>query len=160
TKERLRMGAPPDIATLTPEAPVDLIAIVRKAMAAEREQRYPSARELAADLRRFETGQLVSVRAYGWWEVLWRTMRKHRAVVAVAAIALLALLAVSAVSVRRIVDERNVALSERRAADVARAQADRRGDEMVRVQAATALERDPTAALAWLKQHPSGEALT
>jgi WD40 repeat protein len=160
TKERLRMGAPPDLSGVAPNAPADLIAIVKKAMAPDREHRYPSARELAADLRRFETGQLVSVRAYGWWEVLWRTLRKHRAVVAVAAIALASVVAVAAVSLERIIEERNVAVAARAAADVARTQADRRGDEMVRVQATTALERDPTAALAWLKQHPSSEALT
>jgi WD40 repeat protein/tRNA A-37 threonylcarbamoyl transferase component Bud32 len=159
TKQRLRMGAPPELGSVAPGAPVDLIAIVHKAMAPDRAHRYPSARELAADLRRFETGQLVSVRAYGWWEVLWRALRKNLAVVAVAAIALLSVLAVAGVSLRRIIQERNVAVAARSAADVARVQADRRGDEMVRVQAATALERDPTAALAWLKQHPSSEQL-
>src|SRR5581483_2144 len=106
------------------------------------------------DLRRFETGQLVSVREYAWWQVLWRSTKRHRAAVAVGALALVALAALGLISVQRVVDERNVAQLERKAAEAARAQADRRGDQMVLVQASTALERDPTAALAWLKQHP------
>jgi WD40 repeat protein len=156
---RVMLGPLPDIAEVMPSVPEDLAAIVRKAMAFEVAGRYPSARELAADLRRFETGQLVSVRRYVWWEVPWRQMKRHRAAVAVAATAAVALLGVGGFSVRRVVEERNVALAERKQAEAARAEADRRRDDLVLVQAKSSLERDPTAALAWLKQHPGGDAL-
>ncbi|MEY2935314.1 MAG: hypothetical protein RL033_6063, partial [Pseudomonadota bacterium] len=49
-----------------PQAPADLCAIVGKAMARQLDERYPSAKELAADLRRFLTGHLVSAREYSW----------------------------------------------------------------------------------------------
>ncbi len=58
-----------------PEAPPDLVAIVRKAMAPSPGERYPSARELAADLVRFQTGQLVSAYRYSTRELLRRFVR-------------------------------------------------------------------------------------
>jgi eukaryotic-like serine/threonine-protein kinase len=66
-------GAPPPttgaaipLARLEPRVPRDLLAIVDKAMARQREDRYPSAFELADDLRRYLAGQWVSARRYSW----------------------------------------------------------------------------------------------
>src|SRR5262249_17799223 len=42
-----------------PQVPADLLSIVEKAMARDPRDRYPTAGELAADLRRFEQGQLI-----------------------------------------------------------------------------------------------------
>ncbi len=50
------------LATLEPRAPADLLAIVSRAMAADRAQRYPSAFELADELKRFQGGQLTAAR--------------------------------------------------------------------------------------------------
>jgi tetratricopeptide (TPR) repeat protein len=82
---------PPPVEAREPDAPRDLLAIVRKAMAPRPDDRYPSARELATDLRRFQTGQLVSVQHYSTLELLRRWLSKHRALVAVAAVLTLAL---------------------------------------------------------------------
>ena len=87
-----------------PEAPADLVAIVRKAMAPATGDRYPSARELAADLRRFQTGQLVSAHHYSTRELLRRFVTRHRAALAVASFlsaALVLAVAVGFVAVRR-----------------------------------------------------------
>ncbi len=46
------------------------------------EDRYPSARELAEDLRRFQTGRLVSVHAYSRGTLVRRWLRRYRAPVA------------------------------------------------------------------------------
>ncbi len=54
---------------------------------------YPTAREMAADLKRFQTGQLVSVHRYSARELLERWVRRHRATVMVAAILTVALVA-------------------------------------------------------------------
>ncbi|HEX2572653.1 MAG TPA: protein kinase, partial [Polyangia bacterium] len=127
--------------------PLDLAAIVRKAMARRKEDRYPSALELAEDLRRFQTGQLVSTREYSSLTLLMRWLRRYRAPVTVALGCLLLLLLGGIVSVRRIVVARNLAERER-------ARAEAQSNELLLVEARTSLERDPTTALAWLKNYP------
>jgi tetratricopeptide (TPR) repeat protein len=85
--EALASAADGDVAPVErrePEAPPDLVAIVRKAMAPSPAERYPTALELAADLRRFQTGQLVSAYRYSTRELLRRFVRRHRAAVVVA----------------------------------------------------------------------------
>jgi serine/threonine protein kinase len=87
-----------------PEAPPDLVAIVGKAMAPSPSDRYPTARELAADLVRFQTGQLVSAYRYSTRERLRRFVRRHRAAVLVSTVlsaALVAAVVVGFVAVRR-----------------------------------------------------------
>jgi tetratricopeptide (TPR) repeat protein len=76
-------AAPEPVERREPLAPPDLVAIVRKAMAPAATDRYPSARELAADLRRFQTGQLVSAYRYSTRELLRRFVRRHRTAVLV-----------------------------------------------------------------------------
>jgi len=76
---------PSDLATAAPGVPPDLATIIVKAMATAAEDRYPSARELADDLRRFMTGKLVSAHAYSRRTLLARWVRKHRAAVVVGA---------------------------------------------------------------------------
>ncbi|MCU0304259.1 MAG: serine/threonine-protein kinase [Thermoanaerobaculales bacterium] len=71
---------------LAPAAPPELVAVVAKAMASARDDRYPDAGALAADLRRFATGQLVSVHRYTTGELLRRFVRRHRAEVVVATV--------------------------------------------------------------------------
>ena len=74
-------GAPEPVESFVPDAPQELCAIVRKAMSQARGERYPTAAELAADLRRFETGQLVTVHAYSTRELLARWVRRNRTAV-------------------------------------------------------------------------------
>jgi serine/threonine protein kinase len=52
------------LASLEARLPPDLLAIVDKALAADAARRYPSAFELADDLKRFAGGQLVAARRY------------------------------------------------------------------------------------------------
>ena len=47
-----------------PRAPADLLAIVAKAVARDPKARYPTAFELAEDLKRFQTAELVAARPY------------------------------------------------------------------------------------------------
>ncbi|HSR99657.1 MAG TPA: serine/threonine-protein kinase, partial [Kofleriaceae bacterium] len=122
--ERVARAEVRPLAELAPELPGDLIAIVERAMATEPEQRYASARELAADLRRFQTGQLVGAYAYSRGDLARRFVRRHRAAVALAALFAIVVGAGAAVSVRRIVIEREPATVER-----ARAERERHGAE-------------------------------
>ncbi len=85
-----------------PRAPRDLVTIVHKAMAHDPGDRYASARELVEDLKRFQTGQLVSARDYSAWELVVRWARRHRGPLAIAAAAAMALVVLGALSVVRI----------------------------------------------------------
>jgi WD40 repeat protein len=152
--ERVTGGPPKPLAQVAPTLPPDLVAIVDKAMSRSANDRYDTAKELAADLRRFANGQLVTARTYGTFQLLRRWVSRHRGVVAVAAIAVLALLLSGIGFVRRIVEERNLAQMERERAIGAAAAAESRQAELVRLQAHSSLRRDPTAAVAWIKAYP------
>jgi serine/threonine protein kinase len=77
------------LASLEPRLPADLLAIVDKALAADAARRYPSAFELADDLKRFAGGQLVAARRYSPLTRAGRFAARHPVAVAVAAAALL-----------------------------------------------------------------------
>jgi WD40 repeat protein len=131
---------PTPVEVLQPGIPQDLVAIVRKAMQPRPEDRYPTARELVDDLRHFQTGRVVSARAYSTWALLGRWLARHRAVVGTATLALAILAVIGAVSVQRVVAERN--------------RARRHADQLLLTQARGTLDRDATEALAWLRTYP------
>jgi len=54
---------PPAPAALNPRVPAALDVIVRRAMAKRPDERYPSAREFAADLTRFARGELITLKS-------------------------------------------------------------------------------------------------
>jgi serine/threonine protein kinase/tetratricopeptide (TPR) repeat protein len=96
-----------------PEAPPDLVAIVRKAMAPAPAERYPTAMELAGDLRRFQTGQLVSAYRYSTRDLVRRFLRKHRTAVAVASVLTAALVLAVAIGFLAVRRQARVAEAER-----------------------------------------------
>ena len=69
---------------LNPAVPRDLETIVLKAMAKDPPSRYPTAQELAADLRRFMDDQPVLARRPGVLERTLRWARRHKELVATA----------------------------------------------------------------------------
>jgi serine/threonine protein kinase len=89
----IRQTDPAPVEKLEPGVPRELATIARKSMARDPKQRYPSAKELAEDLRRFQTGQLVSAYSYSGWELVRRWTWKHRAGVAAVALILLTMVA-------------------------------------------------------------------
>ncbi len=115
---------PPRIDAKVSGVPRDLAAIVHTAMAREPARRYPSARELADDLKRFQTGQLVAAHRYSVGMRVRRWLRRHRAAVAVAGLSTLVLVVLGVVGVRRILDERREAERQRRVAERNRADAE------------------------------------
>lgn len=145
---------PPAIETLVPDAPLDLIAIVNKAMSHQVADRYQNARELANELHRYETGQLVGAHSYSLVDLARRWLRRHRPLVAVVGLAVLAFAALSVMGVARIIHERDradqarlVAESQSREAEAARAAAEERADALIIARARDLAHTDPAAAL-------------
>src|SRR5262249_53677845 len=96
-----------------PGAPRDLIAIAQKAMSRKAAARYQTAKELADDLRRFQTGQLVGAHEYTAYTLFRRWLGRNRLPVGIAALMLALLATTLVVSVRRVVRERGVAVAGR-----------------------------------------------
>ena len=146
--EEVLKGPPQPLEERQEGLPEDLLALVRKAMAPAKEERYRTAREFAEDLRRYQTGQLVGAHRYSAGQLVRRWVLRHRAAVSVATAATIALAIFGALAFRQVQTERDVAQRER-------AEALARNDELVLSQARSALETDPTLALAWLKHYSS-----
>ena len=141
-----------------PDVPPELLAIVRKAMAPVRDDRYASAKAFVEDLKRFQTGQMVSAHRYSLWSRLERWTRRHRALVTSAIVALVAVGVVGAVSVARVVRAQHIAEAQRAVAERQRQTAEASANELLLLNARAALQTDPTLALAWLKRYPTDGA--
>jgi eukaryotic-like serine/threonine-protein kinase len=152
--DRVIAGPPAPLAQVADDAPDELADIVAKAMARVPADRYVNATALAEDLRRYQTGKLVSAHTYTAWQLVRKKLAQHRGVVVVAIASAIALAGVGVESFRSVVAERDIARVERERAEDARSNAEERKRELVLVQAETSLRKDPTAALAWLKIHP------
>jgi eukaryotic-like serine/threonine-protein kinase len=146
-------GPPPPLGSAAPGAPADLVAIASAAMARSVDDRLPSARAFADDLRRYLQGQLVRSHRYSAAERALRWMRRHRELSIASAVAASALVVLGAVAVSRIVDERNSADRERRRAEDALRSSRNQGERLILTNARTETERNPTAALGWLQQY-------
>jgi hypothetical protein len=147
-------AAPTPIHELVDGVPPDLSDIVDKALAHDPAVRYQNARELAEDLQRFLTGQLVAAHHYSPREKLVRLIRKNRGVSA----AIAAIILVGTISVVRVVRERDRADAEARRARAAELDATRKGEEKQREteqlilnQARFDVELNPTMAVALIK---------
>jgi eukaryotic-like serine/threonine-protein kinase len=158
--DQVRAGPPRPLAALDPALPHELVAITAKAMAHDAAARYPSARELAEDLRRFATGQLVSAHDYSLGQLVRRWIGRHRSAIAVAATAVVVLAGIAVYSVQRVRDERDEARTQRVVAEQALADARRANEEAARTLAGLHRElgrqeleaADPLRALAHLAQ--------
>ncbi|MBA3455070.1 MAG: serine/threonine protein kinase [Deltaproteobacteria bacterium] len=111
--------------------PPDLVAIVVRAMSLEPADRYPDAGELAEELRRFMTGQLVDAHRYTTLQKIGRFVRKHRAAVTVSALSLVLFTVLGTLAVRQILEQRDAANYERRVADSRRQAAEKLIDRML-----------------------------
>ncbi len=159
--DRVANASPEPIEAREPGVPKELAAIVKKAMAKEPADRYPTAKELAADLRSFQTGQLVSAHHYSRGVLAARWMSRYRKTLGTVALFVAVIAAMGTISLRRVVHERDRAEAQSGRADTERSRAneersvaERRAMELTLVEAKTSLDRDPTASLAWLKTYP------
>ncbi len=116
-----RLARPRPVRVACPEVPVELAAIVERALAADPDARYRSAGELARELGRYLDGQLVGAHRYSLGELVRRFLARHRAWVIAGSIAVLTIAVIGAIAVRQVLASRAVAEQER-------AEALRRGD--------------------------------
>ncbi|WP_170229541.1 WD40 repeat domain-containing serine/threonine-protein kinase [Polyangium fumosum] len=156
--QRVLEGPPTPLRKMQRGIQLDLLAIVDKAMARDPAGRYPTAKALAEDLRRFLAGQLVGVHSYTTREKIWRFARRHRAALSVAVAAFCVLVTAGGLFVTGVLKERDRVTREHAMAEEARkkaVEAEQRAvahaDELTLVQARAAVLRDPNEALAWLK---------
>ena len=145
--EKVLAGPPEPLSERDSQIPRELITIVQKAMAREPDNRYDSAKDLAEDLKLFQTGKLVSAHEYSTWTLMRRWLWRHRSAVAVALTALVLLLAVGAIGLDRVIVAKDRAQAEKQIAT-------KRTHMATALQAKMWLSRDPTAAVAWLKRLP------
>ncbi|MBK9032859.1 MAG: protein kinase [Myxococcales bacterium] len=117
-RQLLADGPPPPLGELAPEVPAELSDIVDRAMARDREVRYATAQELADELRRFLTGQLLRSRRYGPGELLRHFARRYRTALQIVAVALVVLVIGGALSLARIARERDRARAAQRRAEI------------------------------------------
>jgi hypothetical protein len=115
---RVVAGPPEPLRSLAPHLPPDLLTIVDKAMSRDPAARYPDARAMAEDLRRFEAGKLVAAHTYSLGTLFARWVARHRGVVSMAMALVVAVGLTAGFSIRRVVRERD-------RADAARIEADR-----------------------------------
>ena len=146
------------VAEACPGAPHELVAICDRALAADAQARYAHAGELAEDVRRFMTGQLVAAHSYTRLERLLRFARRHRAVLSVTALALAIVAVLAWIGVHRIVRERDAANAaearardEKREVDAANARLEDNVDQLRVWRAQALLGDNPTQAIAVLK---------
>jgi serine/threonine protein kinase len=76
-KQRILKGRTFDLKELDPSLPASLRRIVNKCVERVPELRYESAGELAADLKRFLSGELVQARGPGLWRRILRSIGEH-----------------------------------------------------------------------------------
>ena len=151
-------GAPQPLAELERGVPSELITIVDKALAYKARDRYQNARELAADLQRFLTGQLVASHRYSRRERLVRFVRKNRFSVGVTVAATLALAIGGWLAIGRIVAARDradaqakIALAAEKVAEQQREQVTEKNRLLTLSQAHSIEASEPTRAVAMVK---------
>jgi eukaryotic-like serine/threonine-protein kinase len=118
--ERIKAHEPRRPRSIDPRIPRDLETVVLKAIEKDPGRRYPSAADLAEDLRRFHDGEPIRARRVGELEMLWKWAKRRPAVATLAATLLLllaALLGLGAWSYIRIGEALTAAREDRRRAE-------------------------------------------
>jgi len=97
---KVRSDPVPPVASLQPDAPVELAAIAMRCLQKDPAKRYQSARELARDLESYQAGERVAAYEYSSWELVRRFVARNRALSVVVAGAVIVLLVAVAVVLR------------------------------------------------------------
>jgi WD40 repeat protein/serine/threonine protein kinase len=101
---------PRPIRSWEPDAPPELVAICHRAMKRDRGHRYDSAKAIADEIDRFESGALVHTYEYRFGELFGRFVRKHKAIIATVAIATCIVILGGVASYLRVVHQKRLAV--------------------------------------------------
>jgi WD40 repeat protein len=134
---------PVALARLQPTVPEELLTIVLRAMDREPSRRYPSARELAEDLRQFQTGQLVGSHRYTAWKRIRRFTRQYRYNLLGAGFGVLALAALAVRDHRSVREARDRAEQKQAIAELAQREASERADRLTLIEARNEVTQSP-----------------
>ena len=144
TLEQVRSQEPVAPSRLQPGLPSDLTTICLKCLAKDSAKRYPTAIELASDLRRFLNGEAIMARPAGAVEKSWRWCRRNPALAITGGLAVSALIAATALSVTVAVHQTNFADEQTKAAGALRSEKEKTQtalDESRRLSSSFALDR-------------------
>ena len=151
-------AAPVPIGELVSGVPPELSTIIDKALAYEPDDRYQDARELAEDLNRFVTGQIVASHHYSPREKLRRFIKKNKVPVGITLAAVATLVIGGVIAYVRVANERDradasavAARKDKQIAEDERARAEERADQLTLSQAREIADSNPTLAIAWIK---------
>jgi WD40 repeat protein len=139
-RRRLLASSPARLIHVAPRAPAELAAIVDKAMARDPAERFATARELAAELQRFQAGQLTLTHRYSPGDLVGRFVRRHRAAVTISSLAVALLATGAVVSARRVAGERDRATEGEAKARVALSQSQSSRASVLATSPATRLD--------------------
>lgn len=145
---------PPSIRKWDPSLPVELEIIVAKAMAKEVSERYSSALDLAADLRRFLKNEPILARQPSYWQRGLKWAQRHIAVVTVMS-ATAVLLCLAAAVTSALLWNQSVKLS----AALHEAQQSKRAAETMQGRAELAREQEGQARQRAVKRAAESKAL-
>jgi len=144
---QVRKEPPPPLAKVAPHAPDQLVRIVEKAMQRSPKNRYPTAAEMAADLKLYLDDLPTSQDARRPLLALGLFMRRNRAVVSAAAL-IAAMLLVFVGLIVQLDVKRNQAQAQMEAAQERRDAAEEQAVAAERVRADAEAERDSAQAAA------------
>ena len=116
--EQIVTKDPPDPRTIRSRVPRDLAVIAGRAMAKDRDKRFQSMGEMAADLRRFLANEPIVSRPPGPLERVGKWIRRHPTVTAAAVLGSVAVIAISALLAANLRANRELRTSNERLSKV------------------------------------------
>ncbi|GMV99942.1 MAG: hypothetical protein AMXMBFR84_10810 [Candidatus Hydrogenedentota bacterium] len=142
------IGAQPrPVAKLASNAPAELAAIAMRAMDKNAANRYQSAKDLADEVQRFQSGALVKAYEYTFGDRATRLIRRHKALITTAAVALVVLMVATGFYVvsltqanRLLVEARNTAEDKTRTEGEARKVAEETVEKLKRASYASSIQ--------------------
>jgi len=121
--KNIKAGSRRPIASRDPRIPADLCAIVERALALDRNARYPSAQELLHDIQAFRSGAQVAAYTYSSLELVRRFLQRHRTAAVASGVGLCVVVVLAVAAYVRVTSERDRALAAEHRATVNEQQA-------------------------------------